>query len=118
MNAGIAKYLANRYPKIIEVDKATTYGDKNKLGSFSIAKVERNLMIINCYTQYHYGRGKHFQPDALKKCLTKIRKSVYVSLNKVDMRSSMIGCGLGGYTWAQVRLIYEEYFPEMIIYVK
>jgi O-acetyl-ADP-ribose deacetylase (regulator of RNase III) len=118
MGAGVARYLSTRYPKVKEVDKETKYGDRDKLGSFSIAKVDDNLFIVNCYTQFRYGAGKHFQPAALKKCLTTLRKELDEIINNIEVRSVMIGCGLGGYSWAQVRPIYEECFPEIRMYVR
>ncbi len=119
MGAGIAKYLASKYPEIRKVDKETPYGKKYKIGTFSKAEVEPNLTIYNCYTQFRYGRGKHFESAGLALCLVAIRDELvrkYVYLNSIDIRSPMIGCGLGGDDWENVKIIYEILFPEIVIY--
>ena len=36
MGGGIAKQLADKYPQVEEVDRQTTFGDRNKLGSYSL----------------------------------------------------------------------------------
>lgn len=66
MKSGIAGKVAERWPAAARADKATKYGDPEKLGDFSIVKVPRRpdpfatqqpfIEIINAYTQFRYGR--------------------------------------------------------------
>ena len=68
-NAGLAKSIKQEYPEILNVDLATPYGDKNKLGTFSyIAPERKNISqtgyIINLYGQYRYGKGLQTDYDA------------------------------------------------------
>ena len=58
MGAGIAKIISMEYPEALKADKQKSiYADKNKLGKHTICNIG-NQMIINAYTQYHYGFGK------------------------------------------------------------
>ena len=119
MGAGIAKYLARRFPRIREADKATPYGDIAKLGTFS--KVEYgNITIYNCYTQYRYGRKDPFVDyTAVARSLRAVRSDLleqYRSLSEVDIRSPKIGCGLAGGDWSLMELIFDVCLPEATIY--
>ena len=42
MGAGIALYLRRMIPEVAEVDAGTVYGDKNKLGTCSVANITSN----------------------------------------------------------------------------
>ncbi len=61
MRAGIALAIRNTFPEAFAADCATTKSDRKKLGTISVAPIERNgrsLVIVNAYTQYHWrGRG-------------------------------------------------------------
>ena len=65
MGAGIAKQVKKMFPQAYDVDQKTTRGDKNKLGTISIASItqsENNLTIVNGYTQYNW-RGSGILVD-------------------------------------------------------
>ena len=102
MGAGIAKIISKEYPEALQADKKNSiYADKNKLGKFTFCTIG-NQMIVNAYTQYHYGFGKdnfcyeNF-PSLLDELFTKFH----------DKRIGMplIGCGLAG---GNMSLILEE----------
>ena len=57
MGAGIAKTISKSFPSAFKADQTTDYGDRNKLGTYSKVDTKHGL-IINAYTQYHYGFGK------------------------------------------------------------
>lgn len=67
------------------------------------------VMVINCYTQYKYGKNHKdgqvnpLDYDALRLCLRKIAHTFYghIGLPK-------IGCGLAGGNWATVKSIIKE----------
>ncbi len=61
MGAGIAKQIKDRFPNAYEADLKTRPGDKNKLGTYSKARIQvgnQALTIINGYTQHHYSGSK------------------------------------------------------------
>ncbi|NCP98443.1 DUF1768 domain-containing protein [archaeon] len=96
MGAGIARHIKTNFPEAFESDKKTGYGDKNKLGTFSEATIERNgntFTVINAYTQYRYGTDKdHFDYDSFPSLLQLI-KSKY---GDKRIGIPLIGCGLAG----------------------
>lgn len=66
MGAGFAKKLNNKYPQALIADKKTAYGAIEKLGSYSstdwiygdsVLVEAKPFKILNCYTQFNYGRG-------------------------------------------------------------
>ena len=107
MSAGIARQIRHAFPEAFEADKRTAYGDKNKLGSISTAYVTRNnrqLCIVNAYTQYDYGNtpGKvYVRYDALLNCFAKIR-SMSIGLR---VGYPLIGCGLAHGDWKIISAI-------------
>jgi O-acetyl-ADP-ribose deacetylase (regulator of RNase III) len=83
MGSGIAKQLRENFPEVYDVDCRTPKGDKNKLGSFTVARIDHWSMpkvtsdvympevkvfyVVNAYTQYEYGTNKqHFDYDAFQ----------------------------------------------------
>ena len=80
MGKGIAKAISTAYPEVARADNATKAGDKDKLGTYSYARVKENVVIANAYSQYNYGwlnpldsNGRQTDYDALRKSLTAIR---------------------------------------------
>ena len=116
MGAGIAGYLAHKYPAVLEADRKTPKGDLNKLGTYSIAKLTPLLYVFNCYTQYH--GGAQAKSIHIRKCLAQLREEmglvcVRSSPDLIDIRSPQIGCGIGGLNWAEVEPIFEQYLADM-----
>jgi len=63
MKSGIAGEITKRYPEVLVADKTTPYGVRSKLGSISVAQVERGghtFFVVNAYTQHRYGRNGVF----------------------------------------------------------
>ena len=57
MGAGIAKSIRDQFPAAYEADLATPKGDRDKLGTYSVAKVivgEHSFDVVNAYTQFHW----------------------------------------------------------------
>lgn len=71
MGAGIAKTIKQVFPTAYQADKATSLGDKAKLGQYFSAQVEVNgkpLVIINGYTQFDWrGPGCKADYDAIRR---------------------------------------------------
>lgn len=102
MGAGVAKVLANKYPEVVTADRATVIGDPNKLGSFTVAKINNALSIVNLYTQYSYGRYKqHFSYQAYANALRSLCIKVLMPRDKILMPK--IGVGLGGGDWDKIK---------------
>ena len=78
MGSGIAKQIRENFPDAFDVDDKTVRGDKNKLGSFTVARIThwsvvpalfqgsdpflvpelQVFYVVNAYSQYEYGRDK------------------------------------------------------------
>ena len=57
MGAGIALSIRNTFPEAFAADLATSKGDRAKLGTISVAAVERgghSIAVVNGYTQFHW----------------------------------------------------------------
>jgi O-acetyl-ADP-ribose deacetylase (regulator of RNase III) len=99
MGSGIAREIRNTWPNAYEADKQTPLGDYNKLGTYSkwnTFENDRNLTIINAYTQYHYNRYNE------KKCLFEytafelILQKLAHAFPRWHIAFPMIGSGLAG----------------------
>jgi O-acetyl-ADP-ribose deacetylase (regulator of RNase III) len=119
MGGGIARQLADKYPQVARADKLSGYGDKNKLGTFSQARVKASngniFTVKNVYTQYRpsygndvfvYGAFKEFldlQVDYLS-CMTLPK-----SRPKKRLGFPMIGAGLAGGDWSRILPMIEDF---------
>lgn len=114
MGAGIAKEIAHRFPPALAVDLQTIRGDRSKLGSYTSTVVKNkhggNLIIVNLYTQYRYGRDRcHFDYDAFRRGL----KSLAPNAGDLHIGMPMIGAGLAGGDWDRIKQILEEEFANV-----
>jgi O-acetyl-ADP-ribose deacetylase (regulator of RNase III) len=104
MGSGIARTIREQFPEAYAVDCQEEKGDRDKLGKISFAH-HGKLTIVNCYTQYKYGRDKvHADYEAIRSCMKIINArfaGLYVGL-------PIIGCGLAGGDWNIVEKIFEE----------
>jgi O-acetyl-ADP-ribose deacetylase (regulator of RNase III) len=118
MGAGIAQQLVNRWPKVLEVDKQTAKGVREKLGSNSCARINDRLLIVNCYTQFMYGKNqRQVDYEAVYNCLYDVAFLFKTyDISTVDMRAPMIGCGLAGGDWDIIRPMFEKLLPNITIY--
>lgn len=105
MGAGIAFYFKRKFPIVFEVDKKTLYGDEEKLGTFSVAKVQDDLTILNCYTQYRYGRDQvYVDEEAVYNAICKICKDFPEGVIVLPR----IGCGEAGGDWERISIIINK----------
>lgn len=107
MGAGIAKQIAQRYPKAELIDMhLTRQGDYSKLGTISFATISLpnnpKLTIINAYTQFTI--GKDLRIEALRKCFSKIK--IVFSGERIGYPA--IGSGLAGGNWNDISKIIDE----------
>lgn len=115
MGSGLAKEIRERYPEAYFADRDNSkYGDPAKLGTFTYAVCKRkdlsNFTIINCYTQFRYGKdgqtNRYVEYGAIRSCLIKIKEFVVTKNAKIGI--PLIGCGLAGGDWEVVKRIIEE----------
>lgn len=99
MGSGIAKEIKARYPIAYAVDCKTEAGDRNKLGSYTMAIVDSGdyeFAIINAYTQYAYNRkgetADHFEYGAFLDVLI----TLIDTCGEMRIGLPYIGMGLAG----------------------
>lgn len=117
MGGGIAKQLADKYPQVEEADRRTEFGDRNKLGSYSLAHIEENdnlFLVLNAYTQYKWSSGSDvFEYGAFQKFLNKIIGYIQTysggSKDLLNIGFPQIGAGLAGGDWSRISKMIEEF---------
>jgi len=108
MGAGIAQAIKQAFPEAMEADARTTRGDRQKLGNYSSATVNRDnhtITIINGYTQYAY-TGKDLLVDyaAIRTLFLRLKKT----FSGQRFGYPKIGAGLGGGDWAIISAIIDQ----------
>ena len=102
MGAGIAKPIAQTFPEALAADKATPHGDRSKLGTMSIAHVDRDdlrLVVVNAYTQFHWkGRGRKADYEAIAAAFAQVA----ATFPDARIGYPLIGAGLAGGDWAEI----------------
>lgn len=112
MGSGVAKTVRAIYPEVWRVDQKTLWGDKNKLGSYTLwggkhYYYDQDITVINLYSQYKYGHTEVYADyDAIRKGLETI-EFVYRGASFAMPR---IGAGLARGDWATIKKIIEEVF--------
>lgn len=122
MGSGFAKTLRQKYPCVYESDKNTKYGDKGKLGGFSLAKIQNEpylKYVFNLYSQYKYGTNKKYTDYcALEEGIAQILYWCQLKgINRVGI-PYLIGCGLAGgdkQTVLQILLKVQKQFEQIQI---
>ena len=104
MGAGIAKQIKEKYIDAYNADLLTIKGDKNKLGTYSISKINETQYIINAYTQYYYFGKRPLNYKALRNVFKLINKNFS---NKI-IGIPKIGAGLAKGDWNIIKNIIEE----------
>ena len=112
MGAGVAKVIRDEWPGVLKVDLATPRGDRSKMGSYSYHQ-QGGLVIINLYAQYRYSRlrKQSLEYPALRRALRSAAERLRAWKEKgVDVRIGypLLGCGLAGGSWEQVKEILDE----------
>ncbi|WP_305910547.1 macro domain-containing protein (plasmid) [Methylomarinum sp. Ch1-1] len=113
MGAGIALDIKQQFPEAYKADLRTNKGERKKLGGFSHSVVANEygkpLIVVNAYTQYHYGRrftkgNEATDYRAIKKVFGKIREQ----FGDLKIGYPKIGAGLAGGDWSKIEPIIDE----------
>ena len=122
MKSGVAKVIAERYPEAAAVDKLTSYGDRSKLGSISVASAgddEHSPLIVNGYIEFNYGREpghRYVSYDALVQVMEAV-KDIVKDDTETRIGLPKIGAGLGGGDWLIIEAIINSVFKDREIIV-
>jgi len=109
MGAGVAKLIRNTFPEAWQADQATEKGDRTKLGTYTKAEIllanGHQLIVINAYTQYHYGGGgKLVDYEALKR----VFEAIAHDFPDKHIAYPAIGAGLAGGDWNKISTLINE----------
>jgi O-acetyl-ADP-ribose deacetylase (regulator of RNase III) len=104
MGAGIAKQIAEKYPKASLADKETLMGDAKKLSNWSTYILPNNQIIINLYTQYL--PGKNLNEWALFLGFEKLLNYLLPIGKRIGIPA--IGCGIAGGDWNKIFPVLTE----------
>lgn len=120
MSAGFALSIRNKFIEAWKLDQRSPYGKKYKLGTIQHVECYRQnkkITIVNCYTQYLYGRDKntvYADYTAIEKCMLSLKHQFDLSF-KIGMPK--IGSGLANGDWAIIENIINTIFDDRQIYI-
>ncbi len=108
MGAGIAKSIRDEFPEAYQADLKTDMGDKKKLGTYTMARIQRKgstIIVINGYTQYDFsGPGILVDYTAVQKLFARIKKDF--PHNRIGYPK--IGAGLAKGNWEVISGIINK----------
>lgn len=118
MGAGIALQIAREFPEAYLADKNDERLPFQRLGCFThYLDDSLDLFIVNLYTQFN--PGANFDPLAFELGLKKLTM-FFSKESKIGL--PMIGAGIGGGDWEQIKEIIQrvlsEYDVTIVIYDK
>lgn len=112
MGSGIAATIRNEFPEAYRVDLATKPGDRNKIGTYTSAKVGE-LLIVNAYTQYNFSRndfGDLFEYEGFAKILDTLANEYPTA----KFGLPKIGCGLAHGNEQAIMKIMEDFSAKVV----
>ena len=104
MGAGIARQIALAFPEAHRADRASAYGDPEKLGTLSVGHCQGpggDFDVVNAYTQFQGGANLEYH--ALRDAFRAVRAQ-YAGKRIGYPR---IGAGIGGGDWDRIARIIE-----------
>ena len=106
--AQLTESIQKHYPEAYQADLATERGSREKLGSYSVASVQRDdiqFVILNAYTQYHWsGAGILADYNAIREVFTAIKRE----FAGCKIAYPKIGAGLARGDWNVIAKIIDE----------
>lgn len=123
MSSGIAYQIAKKYPEALEADKLTKHGDREKLGSISVAATGKDSsdspLVVNAYTQFTFGREEgmtYVSYEAIKSSMEEIY-NLFGKGSEYKIGMPKIGSGLGGGDWAKIEKIINDVFSDKEVFI-
>ncbi|MCP4260515.1 MAG: hypothetical protein GY774_23765 [Planctomycetes bacterium] len=118
MGSGAAKAISEAFPAVLEADMKTKRGDKNKVGTYSHAVIhlpsEQPVVIINAYTQHHYGvyhyREGSFDYAALDSVFSVIQRRL--GAKGLRMAMPFIGADRGNAVPGEIMSLIHKHFKD------
>lgn len=123
MGAGVAKALYTKYPQVKEkFHQLATQPDYNtpakRFGLVQPVRISEQLVVLNSFSQLHYGRKKgvvYTNHQALLENLSKL--DAYAKKHNLPTYvPARIGCGLAGGDWTMVEKYIKENTDITIVY--
>lgn len=119
MRSGVAKSIKSAWPDVYDAykDVYDTQGERLFIGQAIPAKITDELFVFNLIGQENYGNdGKLYTSyAALEVSLTTMFKRIdtegHFSAPKI-LHTPLMGCGLGGGSWAKVSKIITKTTPK------
>lgn len=98
MSRGIAAAISKNFPEALEADRETPHGDRDKLGTISVAVIDE-LSVVNAYTQFHWkGREGKADYEAIESAFREIGRR----FDGLRIAYPKIGAGLAGGDWSEI----------------
>jgi O-acetyl-ADP-ribose deacetylase (regulator of RNase III) len=108
MGRGIALTIKQQFPEAVAADAKTIVGDREKLGTFTTAKIDRdgyNFTIVNGYTQFHWdGEGVLADYDAIRSVFRQVKNQ----FSGQRIGYPKLGAGLARGDWTIISQIINE----------
>ncbi len=119
MGRGIALTIKQQFPEAYTADCQTKIGDREKLGTFTTAQIDRdgyNFTIVNGYTQFNWqGEGVLADYDAIRSVFKQVKKQ----FKGQRIGYPKLGAGLARGDWDIIsQTIEEELADENHTYVE
>lgn len=123
MGAGIALTIGREFPEAKIADsKFKIPNGKKRLGNLSYTKIENinNNLVFNLYSQFM--PGADFRLSALKKSLKLMSQTIKrefpeLELSEIKIGFPLIGCGIGGGDWDEVKEVIKDTMGEFDVTV-
>ena len=123
MGAGVAKALYTKYPQVKEkfhqLATQSTYNTPTKrFGLVQPVRISDQLVVLNSFSQLHYGRKKGVVYTDHQALLTNLSKlDAYAKEHNLPAYvPARIGCGLAGGDWTMVEKYIKENTDITIVY--
>jgi O-acetyl-ADP-ribose deacetylase (regulator of RNase III) len=119
MGSGVAFLVKQKFPKvfrayqILHTERNMHLGDiqvcihapnvdlTSKYGAWVTNDIPENVIVINAFTQFEYGRDKrHVDYDAIAACFAKVK--MIARDTHLPVYFPTIGAGLGGGKWEEI----------------
>lgn len=109
MGGGIARQIADRYPKCEKAYNEVCLNNKHKLGKVHFHNTDNGLIVANCFSQELNFDTNYY---ALKKCFKNIKDLALSKELKTIGVPFNYGCGIANGDWNKVLSIFKEIFEK------